>query len=281
MGVLLSILSGSSFIFNNFFLGYLIFFPDHLGLSYSNNYFDYKIDKYNDQNFISGGSKFLLNNKNLRKFTKWFAIILMIISISLSFIFTVFFNLSFIIIPFVIIGNLISWFYTAPPLKFAYRGFGEVATIISSGVLMPGMGYLIMKGGFDSFFYLFSIPLTLYGIDFIITVEIPDMEGDIKGNKKTIVVKKGRKNSYRYIFFSLLGASLYFSIIYFLGLFSNYLNFFPLFIFSLIPLVFSFFILYKSQIEKIIATKYAISNIAMLSIFMVLTNIYFVAIILF
>jgi len=277
IGILLSILSGSNFILDRFFIGYLIFFPAHLGLSYSNNFFDYELDQYNNQSFISGGSKILLDNLDLRRFSKWFAIVLMIISISLSIIFTLLYKLSPIFIIFVIFSNLIAWFYSAPPLRLAYRGLGEIATMVSMGILMPGIGYWILKGGLDNFFFLFSITLMLYGIDFIITVEIPDMEGDTIGNKRTIVVKNGRKIAFRCIFLSLIGATLYLSLMYFLGLFSPFINIFPLVIFSFIPLLFSLFTLYKSPIEKTIATKYAFSNMAMLIVFMILANVYFVA----
>ena len=80
-------------------------------------------------------------------------------------------------------GNLLGWFYAAPPFRLAYRGLGELSTAISAGILIPGMGYLAQRGALDSLGLLFAIPLMLYGLGFILAVEIPDESPDrIGGN---------------------------------------------------------------------------------------------------
>jgi 1,4-dihydroxy-2-naphthoate octaprenyltransferase len=38
-------------------------------------------------------------------------------------------------------GNLVGWFYSAPPLRLAYRGLGEFSTAATVGFLVPAMGY--------------------------------------------------------------------------------------------------------------------------------------------
>ncbi len=84
------------------------------------------------------------------------------------------------------------WFYTAPPLKLAYRGLGELSTILAVGFLMPGMGYFVASGTISPLFQAFILPLSCYGLFFITTVELPDVESDTIGQKKNLLVKWGR-----------------------------------------------------------------------------------------
>ena len=84
------------------------------------------------------------------------------------------------------------WFYTAPPLKLAYRGLGELSTILAVGFLMPGMGYFVASGTIRPLFQAFILPLSCYGLFFITTVELPDVESDTIGQKKNLLVKGGR-----------------------------------------------------------------------------------------
>jgi len=57
------------------------------------------------------------------------------------------------------------------------------------------------------------IPLTLYGLAFIISVEILDMEADRLGDKKTWVARKGRRFGFTAIGLLVLFAAGYFFLI--------------------------------------------------------------------
>lgn len=85
-----------------------------------------------------------------------------------------------------------AWYYSAPPLKLSYRGLGEVATALS-GFILPAAGYVAICGYLDLKIVLFTIPFVIFMTSFILSVEIPDMEGDGKGHKNTFIVKNGRK----------------------------------------------------------------------------------------
>jgi 1,4-dihydroxy-2-naphthoate octaprenyltransferase len=193
IGVALALFEDIVFSVERFIFGYAILLPAHLSLSYSNNYFDAEADRNNELTAISGGSKLLEEYPHLKKFCKWFAVLLIVISVSISILFSIIYNYHPIFVLFVICGNLLAWYYAAPPLKLSYRGMGEVSTALAYGFLMPGIGYLIINPRFDSLFFIFSLPLLLYGLIFIITVELPDMEGDTISGKKTLVVRIGRR----------------------------------------------------------------------------------------
>jgi len=279
MGVFLAIVSGVEFSYTFFIFGYAIMLPAHLSLSYSNNYFDTDVDKFNKPNFISGGTKILIENPELKQLCKKIAIGLIISSISIAIVFVILFSFPITYLVFIIFGNLLGWFYTAPPLRFAYRGFGEIANMINMGFLMPGIGYWTMNGNLDMFFLIFSITFLLYGLNFIIIVETPDMEGDKKAKKMTLVAKIGRKQSYKISILSLLSASIYFLIIAYLGIYNANLNYGIIYSLSLIPLFIAVYGWFKKPFSKKIATKTAQNNMYALLFFILILNLYFAIIV--
>jgi 1,4-dihydroxy-2-naphthoate octaprenyltransferase len=109
-----------------------------------------------------------------------------------------------------VLGNLSGWFYSAPPLRLAYRGLGEFSMILSVGLLIPGLGYLVTNGQMNQDGLFFMVPLMLYGLAFILTVEIPDMEADRLGDKRTWVAQKGRGFGFTVIAASFLLATIFF-----------------------------------------------------------------------
>ena len=138
-----------------------------------------------------------------------------------------------------------------------------------------------MNGGFDNFFFVFTFALFMYGLVFMIIVETPDMEGDIKGKKLTFVVKKGRKNAYFILLASLIIASFYFLILSLYGVFDEYINFIVVFAISLIPIIIAFIGLFNKPFTKKIATKVATMNLYSHVVYLIIFNIYLIILILY
>ena len=275
MGALLAILAGSPIVLEKFLFGYAIMLPAHLALSYSNNYFDVQVDQYNEPRFISGGTKILQNNPELRSFCLWFSLALMILSLILTVAFIIIFNFSLIFLAFILFGNFLGWFYSAPPLRLAYKGLGELSNMITMGILMPGLGYWVMRGGFEPLFLFFAIPFLLYGLDFIISVETPDMEGDKQGKKQTLVVRKGRRFGFRLTLLSVLASTCIFFMIWITEAVISPINFFLVFLFSIIPLIVAAPGALKKDLEKTTASTLATANTVALIAFIVVIDIYF------
>ena len=209
LGALTAVLTGAPADLNKYLLGYVIFALGHLAVSYSNDFFDVEADSKGERTLISGGSGILLKHPELIPFAKRFALILMSTSVLLTipFILTYGFPPEFILL--IIFGNLLGWYYSAPPIKLAYRGLGEIPTIFAMGLIMPGLGYLIMKEVIDSIFIFYSIPLLFYGVSFILTVQAPDMKADKLGGKKTFITRYGRKKAFLLVGLFFISATLY------------------------------------------------------------------------
>jgi 1,4-dihydroxy-2-naphthoate octaprenyltransferase len=196
MGYLLAIFSGINIDIFKFLFGYFVFSLAHLSISFSNDYFDRKSDINSKKTIFTGGSKVLVENPKLSGLALKIAILLLFSSATGITIFALFYGYSFWFVIYGIVGGLIGYFYSAPPIKFSYRGAGELVSIFSIGFLIPGMGSLVASGLLDQSLALFVFPFSCYGLFFILTVEMPDLESDRISKKNNVIVKWGRKTGH-------------------------------------------------------------------------------------
>lgn len=89
-----------------------------------------------------------------------------------------------------IAGFIVSLGYTAPPLKFVYRGLGEIAVAIGFGPLMLLGAYVVQTGGTLAWEpFVASIPIALLVALILYVNEIPDRRGDARVGKRTLPVR--------------------------------------------------------------------------------------------
>lgn len=218
MGYLLAVLGGVGFDLEKFVSGYLILGLAHLSVSFSNDYFDRHSDRGSTATAFSGGSKVLVEHPELEGLALKIAIFLLATSMIGTAIFTFAHSYSYWFFVFGISGGLVGWFYSAPPLMLAYRGLGELTTMLAVGVLMPGIGYFAASGLIDHFFLVFVFPLSCYGLFFILTVELPDVETDKIAHKTNIVVKWGRKTGTYISFIATILGTVFLAAIHLSGI---------------------------------------------------------------
>ncbi len=274
LGAFFAALTGAELDINKILIGYLILFLGHLSVSYSNDYFDYESDKLGEKTDLSGGSGILQMDPSLRETSKLIALSLIITSILLGTAFTVVYNYSLAFLGYVIFGNLLGWFYTAPPIRLSYRGLGEVSTMLAIGFFVPGMGYYVMKGFIDFNLIIFTIPLLLYGVYFILSVEMPDMETDNLSGKKSFVTKYGRKLTLKMIFSAALFSCITYLVFHFGHIFDYNINFLVVAVLSLVPVLLGLLGINKDSREG--SVRNAFANLNGLILFAALTNVYFI-----
>jgi 1,4-dihydroxy-2-naphthoate octaprenyltransferase len=269
-------LLGSPFSLPRMLLGYLILLPAHLSVSYSNDYFDVEVDKFGIPTLFSGGSGILVKYPELRRPAKWIAVGLIVCSLVLGIVFLVIHSYSIWFLGYVLAGNLLGWFYAAPPLRFAYHNLGEVSTALTVGLLVPGMGYLVMRGYLDMEGLLFVIPLILYGFAFILATEIPDEESDRLGNKRTWVACKGREFGFIVVAISLVTATIFLFCYPYLSSWVFPLDFRILGCLSLLPMGVGVVGMVMRPAEKKSATKVVNGIILALAVFLILADGYLI-----
>ena len=101
-----------------------------------------------------------------------------------------------ILSPFVALSIFSSIFYTAPPIRYGYRGLGELFAGINMGPVMVLGTYWIMTGNPSKDAVLVSIPIGIMVAGILYYQSIPDMETDQAVGKMTITVRLGRTGAY-------------------------------------------------------------------------------------
>ena len=92
-----------------------------------------------------------------------------------------------------IVGFIVSLGYTAPPLKFVYRGLGEFAVALGFGPLMLLGAYVVQTDGALAWEpFVASIPVALLVALILYVNEIPDRRGDARAGKRTLPVRFSR-----------------------------------------------------------------------------------------
>lgn len=277
IGAAWAIILGAPASLPRMLLGYLIILAAHLSNSFSNDCFDMEADRLGSPTLFSGGTGTLVKHPELRMPAMWISMALTVCSLVLGILFLVQYSYPIWFLGLVVVGNLLSWFYSAPPLRLAYRGLGEVSTAFIAGCLVPGMGYMVTRGYVNRDGLLFTIPLVLYALAFILVVEIPDVEADRLGHKKTWVAQKGRGFGFTAAGSLLLVATGLFFYLPYLQPHAFALDFRILGYFSLLPLGPGILGMLKRPLDRQTATRLVTWMIIALAVFFMLTDIYMVS----
>ncbi len=86
-------------------------------------------------------------------------------------------------------GALISFFYTAPPLKLVHRGLGEIAVFLGFGPIMALGAYFVQAGEYAWEPFWASIPVGILIALILYVNEVPDRPADAAAGKRTLPVR--------------------------------------------------------------------------------------------
>jgi len=185
----------------------------HWGADVANDYFDHTEDKAGSDDinveFIrpySGGSRTIQQGLLTPREVAMGAIACYLIAAIIGFYLV--YRIGWIILAFGLVGAFFGLFYSTPPIRFVKRGVGEIVIGIVFGLLMVVGSFYVQvqipiplqwplvipweqffEPGFISIPVSFLIALVLY------INEFPDYAADRDANKRTFVVRLGRKNA--------------------------------------------------------------------------------------
>jgi len=97
------------------------------------------------------------------------------------------------ILIFAAIGIFSSVFYTMPPIRYGYRGFGELSLLINFGPVICLGAFYVQTGSIDWEPFIISLVPGFLMWSMIVINEIPDYEEDRQAGKLNLVVRLGRK----------------------------------------------------------------------------------------
>ena len=180
----------------------------HLGMNLADDYFDYKADMLSDRDkVIRKGFRAMMvkypyltdGSESLRSLCRAIASFIAAALACGAVIFTVrsvqngIFTLqgTWIILALTLCCDFLGVFYSAPPLKLAYRGLGElVIGFIFGPLLMTGV-YYSAAGKFDMQVVMVSVPVGLLVLNILFTHSFIERKGDAESNKMTFALLLG------------------------------------------------------------------------------------------
>jgi 1,4-dihydroxy-2-naphthoate octaprenyltransferase len=89
-----------------------------------------------------------------------------------------------------------AWCYSAPPLRLAARGLGELDTALVVAVLVPCVGCAAFAGRVEPEMLLATVPCALAMLAMMLGVEMPDAGADYLAGKRNLVVRWGVAAAY-------------------------------------------------------------------------------------
>lgn len=103
-----------------------------------------------------------------------------------------------------LMGVLLGWAYSAPPLALMSRGLGELAVALAWGLVVVGADY-VQRG---QFFFMPSVAAVSYALliaNILIANGFPDARSDAQVGKRTLAVRLGpRAGAWVYVALALL-----------------------------------------------------------------------------
>jgi 4-hydroxybenzoate polyprenyltransferase len=149
--------------------------------------------------------------------------------------------------------------------------------MVTIGLLVPAMGYFVASGGLDLAFWAVVPALLLYGMVFILIVQLPDMEGDARAGKPSIIAQRGRTFGYRTAAVAASLASLYFVVLGLVAPGATAVDPDAVFLASLVPLAFTVAGAVRSDPSFEGAARSATATMGSLFAFNILFNSYMLA----
>ncbi len=168
---------------------------NHFGLNMIDDAFDYlhfvDLAYPGNQNPYTGGSRVITQGLLSVRQVIWGAVVCFGITAAIGFYLA--YAKGWPVLAIGIFGLLCSIFYTVPPIKFGYRGFGELGLLVNFGPVIGLGAYYVQAGRFSLEPLAVSLVLGFMMWSMITINEIPDYEDDRRAGKMNLVARFGKE----------------------------------------------------------------------------------------
>jgi 1,4-dihydroxy-2-naphthoate polyprenyltransferase len=188
-----------------------------LMVHYANDYFDLEADRANQTPTPwSGGSRILTDGHLHPQTALTTAYVLGGAGLVLAFGLALYGHMS--ALPVILLAMALSWAYSASPFKLHARGFGEIVATLVVAVMTPLLGYHLQSGKLTPLPLLAVIPLCCLQFNMLVSVDVPDADGDALSGKRTLTVRLGRESMSRVYLLMLFMAYALLPLLVYFGL---------------------------------------------------------------
>ncbi len=181
---------------------------NHMALNMTDDYYDFRhlVDVFatEEGNPYAGGSRTLSNGliqpQSMRRVFTTFYVIAIGIGLYLGMV------KGFFVLFLLVLGFFCAFFYTAPPIRFGYRGLGEIAQLLCFGPAIGLGAYYVQTQRISWEAFWGTLPFGIMLFSMITINEIPDYFEDRKAGKLNLVARFGREAGVWLFIVSLLSA---------------------------------------------------------------------------
>ena len=192
LGTALALAAGATFDAVLFGWGQLIVTAAQLMTHYANDFFDLEADRANrTPTRWSGGSRVLPDGVLAPGIALAAALVLGFVALGATLVLAMRAVDRPLLLPIAVVMTTLAWGYSAPPLRLAARGLGELTTSFVVTLCVPLLGYYAQAGEVHP--RLFAVCLLPCVLQFamLLAIELPDAVGDAIAGKRTLVVRLG------------------------------------------------------------------------------------------
>jgi 1,4-dihydroxy-2-naphthoate polyprenyltransferase len=195
LGAALAAYEGHAIDLRAYAVGQVAITLTQLMTHYANDYFDLAADRANATATLwSGGSRVLPAGELSPRVALVAALVLGALALAVDF--------GLVprtggarALPLLLAALVLSWEYSAPPLRLHSRGLGAPTVALVVAVMTPLVGYLVEAPlrtvGFVPLPILVVAPLACAQLVMIQILDIPDAAGDAAAGKRTLMVRRG------------------------------------------------------------------------------------------
>jgi 1,4-dihydroxy-2-naphthoate octaprenyltransferase len=190
LGAAIAAIGGHSIDLRLYVLGQAVVTAFQLMTHYANDYFDYDADRANaTPTAWSGGSRVLAGGELPRAA----ALIASLVLAAVGVVFAVALARTggWMVLPVTAAILVLSWEYSAPPLRLCARGAGELDTAVVVTGLVPCLAFWLQHGDDLAMLVAAIVPLGCLQAAMLVAIEFPDARGDAATGKRTLVVRLG------------------------------------------------------------------------------------------
>jgi 1,4-dihydroxy-2-naphthoate polyprenyltransferase len=192
-------------------LGLLVTVIANLSAHYADEYADRDLDRLTRKRTFSGGSGVLPSGALSPKTALFLAIFTALTSLLLVLFLAFSGLLPAVSAVILILGLVLGWFYSMPPVAFERWGLGEPVNALIGGILMPLMGYTVQTGTLSLTALLALLPVFLMVFAGLLGIHWADREADKASGKYSIVVLLERRTQLLHIACTLAAYVLVFA----------------------------------------------------------------------
>ena len=171
----------------------------HLGVNLANDYYDFRLGadrtEHDERPYSGGGGAITREGVDPDRVRRWFwGCFAVALAIGIGILYRIPSGRA-LVLSIMVLGFAGGYFYTAPPLRLAYRGWGEADIFVFLGPA-PVLGtFAVLTGTLTGAAVVCSLPVAGLIAALLWINEYTDFESDRAAGKRNLVVRLGRRNA--------------------------------------------------------------------------------------